>query len=41
MMMMTPGKQNFSRRTVGYLDENLDVPGVITWSNRIDEILEE
>ena len=29
----------FLERTVGFLDENLDVPGVITWSNRIDEIL--
>ena len=30
----------FLEKTVGYLAGNLDVPGVITWSNRIDEILE-
>ncbi len=30
----------FLERTVGYLDESLNVPGVITWSNRIDENIE-
>jgi len=30
----------FLEKTVGYLDENPGLPGVITWANRIDEILE-
>ena len=30
----------FLEKTVGYLDRNLLLPGVITWTNRIDEILE-
>lgn len=31
----------FLRETVEYLDSNQDVPGVITWANRVDEVIKD
>jgi len=34
-------EEAFLEKTVDYLDENRHVPGVITWTNRIDETLDD
>lgn len=31
----------FLQTTIEYLDENMDIPGVITWANRVDEVIHD